>query len=127
MTLSTASRNPIKDNKAGVQTAYTEQGVSTLVRAKKSAGKSLRVIAAEYGNPITHMDIERILRGKLPHDPAKRSALKLPPVCTNCGQHIKREKHIPSWVRQAADFLAEREDPHQKERIYARGGKPILT
>jgi hypothetical protein len=107
----------------GVQTAYTEQGVSAIVQAKKDAGKSLRAIASEYGKPVNHADIERILQGRFPHDHAKRKALGLPPICVACGQKVHRVRVMPGWVNQAADFLAAHEDSRKNKRIYARGGR----
>lgn len=115
--------NPRHAQKVGVQTAYTEQDASTLIRAKKDAGKSLRAIASEYGKPVNHADIERILQGKFPHDPAKRKALHLAPICVSCGQKVHQARVVPEWVKQAADFLATHEDSRKNERIYARGGR----
>ena len=48
--------------------------------------RSLRSIAADYGEPIRHTDIQRALKGKFPVGIEKRLALGLPamkpaPVC----------------------------------------------
>lgn len=80
---------PLNARKRGVQTVYTERDVSAIVQAEKAAGKSLRVIASEYGFPVNHADIERILQGHFPHNAAKRKALGLPPVCVSCGQRVR--------------------------------------
>jgi hypothetical protein len=123
---------PQKTLPGRVQTAYTEQDVSAIVHAQKDAGKSLRSIAAEYGAPVNHADIERILQGKFPHNAAKRHALGLPPVCASCGQKVHRVRIVPEWVKQGADFLAEREKANHKDtkntkeiRTYSRSGKRV--
>jgi hypothetical protein len=125
---------PLRAQKVGVQTVYTEQDASTLIRAKKDAGKSLRAIASEYGEPVNHADIERILQGKFPHDQAKRKALHLAPICISCGQKVKPARVIPGWVDQAVEFLKSRETLHHgdaentektKIRVYSRGGKRV--
>lgn len=128
--------NPIRAPKVGVQTAYTEQDALALIRAKKAAGKSLRAIASEYGKPVNHADIERILQGKFPHDQAKRKALHLAPVCTSCGQKVKparvvkvpRIRIVPAWVNQAVENLKKLEAEAQQKgeiRVYSRGGKRV--
>lgn len=120
----------IKAKKAGVQIVYTEQGVSAIVHAQKRAGKSLRAIAAEYGSPVNHADIERILQGKFPHDPGKRHALGLTPICEHCGQKVRRVRAVPGWVRRGAEFLASRKNLDHKghevsQRVYSRKGRPV--
>lgn len=120
--------NPLHAHKAGVQSLYTEQQASTLIRAKKDAGKSLRAIATEYGSPVNHADIERILQGHFPHDLAKRNALHLTPVCPECDQPIRRRRVVPAWVQQATQNLRELEAKtgHQDQiRTYSRTGKRI--
>lgn len=128
--------NPMHAQKVGVQTAYTEHDASTLIRAKKDAGKSLRVIASEYGKPVNHADIERILQGKFPHDQAKRKALHLSPICMSCGQKVKpakiakvpRIRIVPAWVNQAVENLKKLEAEAQQKgeiRVYSRGGKRV--
>jgi hypothetical protein len=124
------TRNPLRAPKTGVQTLYTEQQVSTLIRAQKDAGMSLRVIAAEYVKPVNHADIERALQGRFPHDLDKRKALKLMPVCPECDQIIRRRhaRNVPAWVQQAAQNLKELEARAGKPdpiRVYSRSGKRI--
>jgi hypothetical protein len=128
---------PLRAHKAGVQTAYTEQAVSAIIRAKKDAGRSLRAIAAEYGFPVNHADIERILQGQFPHNAAKRKALGLPPICASCGQRVKPARVMPEWVNQAVEFLKDQEvltefsglkmesSKHRTQKVYARGGRII--
>jgi len=120
---------PLNRNKRAVQKAYTEQDVSFHIRAQKDAGKSLRQIAAEYGKPILHSDIKRILDGVFPVGVAKREALHIPPVCVTCGQWVKYVRHIPAWLKEAAANLATLEakaSPHPDlVRVYARGGKRV--
>jgi hypothetical protein len=119
---------PLYAPKTGVQTLYTEQQVSAAIRAKKDAGMSLRAIASEYGLFVSHADIERALQGRFPHNQDKRAALKLAPICTSCGQHIKRDRHVPEWVKQATAILAKFEQTgSENERIYTRRGKRVLT
>jgi hypothetical protein len=121
------TRNPLRAPKTGVQTLYTEQQVSTLIRAQKDAGMSLRVIAAEYGSPVNHADIERALQGRFPHDLDKRRALNLVPICAACGQKVHRARVVPEWVKQGAEFLASRETAPKKNeiRVYSRSGKRV--
>lgn len=129
MAFTIGARNTVNAKKAGVQTAYTERDVSAIVQAKKDARKSLRAIASEYGKPVNHMDIERILQGRFPHDAAKRKALGLPPICVSCGQRVKPARVVPGWVKAGAEFLKLREPLHRGDaentRIYARGGRVI--
>ena len=121
--------NPVNRNRKPVQSPYTEETVSASIRAKKNAGKSLRQIAAGYGKPITHADIERILQGKFPVGIEKRKALKIPPVCITCGQKVKYVRHIPAWLVEATANLAALEARTQPRpapaRVYTRAGKRI--
>jgi len=129
------TRTPQSAKKVSVQTVYTEQDASTLIHAKKDAGKSLRAIASEYGFPVNHADIERILQGKFPHSAAKRKALGLPPVCVSCGQRVKPARVVPGWVGQAVENLLllekssttkdTKSTKENQDRVYSRGGKRV--
>jgi len=120
---------PLNRNKKAVQKVYTEQDVSLRIRAQKDAGKSLRQIATEYGKPILHSDIERILDGVFPVGVAKREALHIPPICVTCGQRVKYVRHIPAWLVEATDNLVALETAAipspEPIRVYARGGKRV--
>jgi hypothetical protein len=129
------TRNPLHAPKAAVQTLYTEQHLSAIIRAQKDAGKSLRAIAAQYGEPVNHADIERILQGRFPRSLAKRAALKLLPVCPECAQPIRRQRILPEWVTQAVEFLKDQKvltefsgsktesNMHKTQRVYTRDGR----
>jgi hypothetical protein len=74
-----------------VQTTYTEADLYGYVQKERHLKRSLRAIAEDFGEPIKHSDIQRILQGVYPVSPEKRTALGLPatapaPVCTACGQ-----------------------------------------
>jgi hypothetical protein len=99
-----------KINKSGCTATYSwsevKHGVQCLYRQKHS----LRAVAREFGNPITHSDIQRILQGKEPRDPRKRKALNLSslvpaPACPHCGiVHIS--KRCPSQRKQSRDLFS---------------------
>jgi hypothetical protein len=132
-----AARTPVTNiptmpaiaQKAGVQSVYTEAQVSQFIRAKYAEICSLREIAKSYGKPITHADIERILKnGKFPVGLKKRTALNVPPVCPKCEQPLPKPprparvvKFDPAQMEAVIQFLREREKPTR--RVYARGGK----
>ena len=120
-----AKSNP----KQGVQTMYTEAQVGQFIQAKYAEIWSLRMIAKYYGNPITHADIERILKdGKFPVGAKKRMALRIPSICTKCEQKLPRPARVvkfdPTQMDAVVAFLREREKPGK--RAYIRGGKPAL-
>lgn len=95
-----------------------------VILLQKNAHKSLREIAKEFGKPITHGDIQRILKGQFPHDLAKRAALGVAPVCDECGRPMpKPSRHVALWVRQATETLARLEQP--LPRAYTRAGKKV--
>jgi hypothetical protein len=117
-----ASTIPLFAHKRRVHSTYTEETVQISILAMHSQGKSLRAIAKEYGYPIIHTDIERILQGVFPVGRAKRYALHLPPVCPECLRDLPRSKpQPPAWVRLAAYHLAAMETsvPYPG-RIYTR-------
>jgi hypothetical protein len=115
--------------KAGVQTVYTEAQVSQFIRAKYAEIRSLREIAKDYGNDITHADIERILKdGKFPVGLKKRTALNVPPVCPKCEQPLPKPhrparvvKFDPAQMDAVITFMRVHEKP--LPRVFARGGK----
>ena len=131
--LSNTPTMPIPAPKAGVQTLYTEAQVSQFIRAKYAQNWSLREIAKSYGNPITHADIERILKaGKFPVGLRKRTALNVPPVCPKCEQPLPKPprparvvKFDPAQMDAVIAFLRAHEKP--LPRVYARGGKLVKS
>ncbi len=80
-----------KANKPGCTGVYTWQKVKDDVLCLYEQKHSLRAVARVYGPPITHADIQRILKGLELHDPEKLLALGMPetkpaPVCRHCGE-----------------------------------------
>jgi len=71
--------NALQATKTAVQTLYTEQSLSAHLLRQKNAGRSLRQIAAQFGKPITHADVQRGLRGEFPKNAEKRKAFGLAP------------------------------------------------
>jgi hypothetical protein len=66
---------PQNRDKPPVQNANTRYDVKSIIYGKIESGKSLRSIANEYGEPVTHMDIKRLKEGIEPKNPDKRKAL----------------------------------------------------
>ena len=66
-----------KQRNPGCTAPYTWKKVKGDVVHLYSQLFSLRGVAREYGKPITHGDIQRILQGTEPRDPHKRKALNL--------------------------------------------------
>ena len=55
-----------------------------------------------------------------------RQRLGLAPICINCGQKVKRVRHVPAWVEQATANLSALEttaNAPDANRVYSRGGK----
>jgi hypothetical protein len=120
------------DLKQPVQTMYTEAHVLRHIRARIKAGLSYRKMAKFFGWPITHADIQRIVKdGKFPVRIGKRWALHIPPMCPTCDQPLptKPKFHKPAWLDQAVENLQKLEQakgPKKDEyRVYARGGKRV--
>ena len=77
--------------KQGCTGVYTFKELKSVVLYLYEQNPSLRAIAREFGPPVNHADIHRILRGIEPRTPAKRLRLGLPalasaPVCAKCGE-----------------------------------------
>ena len=98
-----------------VQRAYKrtdKANVYLTIQAQHVARRSYRAIAADYGKPITHGDIGRILHDNVwPKGAAKCHALGLPvllpaPACLHCGEvHIaKRCPHSPRQYKSLFDY-----------------------
>lgn len=96
-----------------------------ILKSWRKAAQACDVLL-KSGKPDPGLAQRIALHGYDPRRPETRSRLGLAPVCTNCGQKVKPARILPGWVSQAADFLAEREDPRQGERIYARGGRRVF-
>ena len=68
----------LEASKTGVQKLYSENRLREYLTAQIEAHRSLRQIAAQFGPPITHADIQRGLLGEFPKNAEKRAALGLP-------------------------------------------------
>ena len=82
--------------KQGCTATYTWEKLKSAILYMYEQNMSLRGVAREFGPPVNHADIQRILRGIEPRDPHKRLRLGLPalgsaPVCAKCGElHVTR-------------------------------------
>jgi hypothetical protein len=109
-----------------------EDALQARLLAKWENGKkqSLRSIAAEFGRPITHGDIERAIHGKFPTRLDKRMALGLPLICPVCLQTVKRpHRHVSPELKKAVEILRRLElqagSRPVGNRVYNRQGKQV--
>jgi len=58
-----------------------------------------------------------------------RTRLGLPPICIQCGQRVKRVRHVPAWLPLAASGLQDLERQAkpvlEADRVYSRAGKRV--
>jgi hypothetical protein len=70
---------------------------------------------------------QMIVNGYEPKLEETRQRLGLPPICPSCNRRLQRPPlELPEWLKQAVQFLAEREDAVgalDHLRVYGRNGK----
>jgi hypothetical protein len=94
----------------------TEDRLKRDLLAKNLSGKTLREIAKEYGDGITHADIQRGIKGDFPKSEHKRFILGLPaliptPACNKCGEvHVRRRCPNTSQAKTTPRRVAIRTD-----------------
>lgn len=81
-----------------------EKDVLMDVLNMQSHKMALRSIANEYGKPITHGDIYRIIHGIFPIRKDKRIALGIIPICPVCKQSIRISHRSHHKKRSLIDY-----------------------
>ena len=91
------------------------------------ASEACGVITAD-GRPNPGLAYRIAERGYEPGRSETRKRLGLPPVCVQCGQKVRRERHVPEWLTVAVGNLARLESAAghvPADRVYGRGGRRV--